>query len=76
MIWVFSKHHFKYFSCLIEDFICSLSEYRDFRLCLDVARDWKKSLQKFFLYIPADGRGPSTTIHEKQEPSQEHTRSS
>ena len=51
MIWKFSKHHFESFLCLIESFICSLSKHRNFRLCFDVARDWKKSLQKFFLYI-------------------------
>jgi len=26
--------------------------------------------------MPSDGRGPSTTFHEKQEPSQERPRSS
>ena len=51
MIWAFSKYHFKSFSCLTEWFICFLSEHKNFRLCFDVARNWKKSLQNFFLYI-------------------------
>ena len=51
MNWAFFKYHFESFPCLTKNFIYSLSEHRNFRLCFDVARNWEKSLHKFFLYI-------------------------